>query len=140
MKKCNKCQITKPLIEYTKDKSRKDGLTGYCKKCGHLHHKKRNLLPKNKLRSIISVRFNLNKNLDKYTNGKTWREELGCELEEWQVHLEKHWYGDMDWDNFGIYWQIHHIEPLHLNQNYHYTNTKPITLIDHRIHHSKYGY
>lgn len=33
MKKCSKCNIEKELSEFSKDKSRKDGLTSYCKAC-----------------------------------------------------------------------------------------------------------
>jgi len=140
MKKCIKCKVDKPLTEYTKDKTRKDKLSTKCRSCSYLHSKKRNLLPVNRLRSILAVRFNLNVKLGIYTKGKTWREELGCELSEWQLHLEKHWYRDMNWDNFGTYWQIHHVEPLNENQNYHYTNTIPLTKEDHRNYHTKYGY
>lgn len=32
-KVCTKCGITKPLNEYHKDKSRKEGISYYCKKC-----------------------------------------------------------------------------------------------------------
>ena len=33
MKKCNKCKVEKPLTEFYKDKSRKDGLNTPCKSC-----------------------------------------------------------------------------------------------------------
>jgi superfamily II helicase len=33
MKKCNKCLIEKELIEFYKDKSKKDGLKTICKEC-----------------------------------------------------------------------------------------------------------
>ena len=140
MKKCIKCKKEQELTKYAKDSSRKDRLATQCRECYHLHNKKRNLLPKNRLRSIITVRLNLNKRLGLYTRGKTYKEELGCELSEWQLYLEKQWYGEMDWNNFGTHWQIHHIEPLNLNQNFHYTNTQPLTKEDHRELHSKYGY
>jgi 5-methylcytosine-specific restriction endonuclease McrA len=32
-KHCSKCQITKPVLDFSKDKSRKDGLLSYCKSC-----------------------------------------------------------------------------------------------------------
>ena len=33
MKQCNKCQVTKPLEDFQKRASNKDGHTGQCKKC-----------------------------------------------------------------------------------------------------------
>lgn len=33
MKKCSKCKIEKPLIEFSKDKQKKDGFTSQCKSC-----------------------------------------------------------------------------------------------------------
>jgi len=140
MKKCTTCKKEQLLTDFHKDSSRKSGLTNKCKKCSYLWDKERNLLPKNRLRSIITVRLNLNKRLGLYTRGKTYKEELGCELSEWQLYLEKQWYGEMDWSNFGEHWQIHHKEPLNINQNFHYTNTEPLTKEDHRELHSKYGY
>jgi hypothetical protein len=37
---CNKCQSTKPLIEFHKNKSSKDGLALYCKKCCNITSEK----------------------------------------------------------------------------------------------------
>ena len=34
MKKCNKCKVEKPLSDFSKDKSRKDGHQYKCKACG----------------------------------------------------------------------------------------------------------
>ena len=36
MKKCTKCKVRKPLIEFPKDKSRKDGIAYRCKKCNSI--------------------------------------------------------------------------------------------------------
>jgi hypothetical protein len=40
VKKCIKCKEFKPLISFSKDKSRKDGLTNYCKICKNSLDKK----------------------------------------------------------------------------------------------------
>jgi len=37
MKKCSKCEEVKPVTEFYRQKTSKDGFRGYCKKC---HHKK----------------------------------------------------------------------------------------------------
>tara|TARA_R110000744_G_C18962443_1_gene517067 strand:- start:55 stop:561 length:507 start_codon:yes stop_codon:yes gene_type:complete len=39
MKKCNVCNIEKPLSEFSKDKSKKDGLQYKCKECTKQHNK-----------------------------------------------------------------------------------------------------
>ena len=39
MKKCNKCNIEKPLSEFYKDKSTKDGLSYNCKECKNSYRK-----------------------------------------------------------------------------------------------------
>ena len=41
MKTCSKCKIEKPETEYNKDKSRKDGLSPWCKSCKSEKGKKR---------------------------------------------------------------------------------------------------
>jgi len=37
-KYCTKCQETKPITEFSKDKSRKDGLMSHCKLCRQAYH------------------------------------------------------------------------------------------------------
>lgn len=40
-KKCTKCNKTKSVKEFSKDKSKKDGLTSACKECNNSREKKR---------------------------------------------------------------------------------------------------
>lgn len=40
MKSCSKCKIEKPLSEFYKDKSQKDGLWCYCKSCNYIKSEK----------------------------------------------------------------------------------------------------
>lgn len=39
MKTCNKCKTEKPLAEFSKDKSRKDGLQSKCRGCNREYHR-----------------------------------------------------------------------------------------------------
>lgn len=41
MKKCTKCEETKMLAEFSKDKYSKDGLASRCKVCRNQAHKER---------------------------------------------------------------------------------------------------
>jgi len=42
LKKCSKCKIEKEITEFSKDKSRKSGLTSHCKQCKNEYGKKWN--------------------------------------------------------------------------------------------------
>jgi len=41
MKRCNRCNILKPLSEYYSSKTNSDGLRGYCKSCAKKAERKR---------------------------------------------------------------------------------------------------
>lgn len=68
-------------------------------------------------------------------------EYLGCTYSELCLHLEKQFTFDMNWDNYGLYWEIDHIIPFsHLNLTLkidlmkvcHYTNLRPLTINENR--------
>ena len=43
-------------------------------------------------------------------NGRKWEDIVGYSLEILKAHIEKQFYGDMSWDNYGK-WHIDHIIP-----------------------------
>lgn len=60
---------------------------------------------------------------------------LGCSPKEWKKHLEDQFSPEMNWNNYGTYWEVDHIVPVgmfdltDLNQQkkaFHYTNTQPL--------------
>jgi hypothetical protein len=60
---------------------------------------------------------------------------------ELKEHLEKQFYGGMSWDNYGKYWNIHHVVPVSLG-NYDYcvyngiwdlSNLRPIGKQEHIV-------
>lgn len=58
---------------------------------------------------------------------------LGCSFIEFKIHIESQFDENMNWDNYGIYWQIDHIYPIskykdesHLIELNHYTNLRPL--------------
>ena len=62
-------------------------------------------------------------------------EYLGCDMEEYTQYLEFKFNSEMNWNNYGEYWEIDHIKPidsfdLNIEENlylcFHYTNTQPL--------------
>ena len=59
-------------------------------------------------------------------------EELGCSIEEFKIYLEKQFDENMNWENYGPYWEIDHIQPLSKGGSFHYTNTQPMYFSENR--------
>jgi hypothetical protein len=57
---------------------------------------------------------------------------LGCTIQEYKIYLEPMFTSEMNWDNYGHYWEIDHIYPLAKGGSFHYTNTQPLTITDNR--------
>jgi len=71
MKKCVECRIEKPINEFSKNKSKKDGYSSICKKC-HSDYRKENYI-KNKTKVIAQVNQYRVNNPDKYIRKKVNR-------------------------------------------------------------------
>ena len=77
--------------------------------------------------SITSI---INYHLKKKT--KKTNEYLGCSYEEYALYLEKQFDKNMNWKNYGIYWEIDHICPLSKGGSFHYINTQPLSISENR--------
>ena len=60
-------------------------------------------------------------------------EYLGCTIQEYKEYLEPMFTPEMNWDNYGTYWEIDHIYPLAKGGPFHYTNTQPLTITENRV-------
>lgn len=115
MKKCSKCQCVKPFIEFSKNKSKKDGYASWCKQCNKTEqhkwyvknaeeHKKRATTYKQKVRgwlneykakqSCFLCGFNHPAALDfHHTKDKNFRiaqmEVVGCSISTLEQELSK---------------------------------------------------
>jgi hypothetical protein len=66
-------------------------------------------------------------------------ELLGCSIKEYIVYLERKFDESMNWDNYGIYWEIDHIkelykfnllDPIQQKEAFHFSNTQPLSVIE----------
>lgn len=131
MKTCSKCQLTKELTEFYKQKEGRDGLRPDCKLCykslitkwqkktGYKQvynsnkreyfrlyfNKRRKSDPKFKLAVSLRNRLNL-----AIKNGSALK-LLGCSIEEFKLFIEAKFQPGMNWDNHGE-WHLDHIRPL----------------------------
>jgi hypothetical protein len=58
---------------------------------------------------------------------------LGCTIQEYKTYLEPMFTSEMNWDNYGSYWEIDHIYPLAKGGSFYYTNTQPLTITENRV-------
>ena len=100
-----------------------------------------------KLRHVISSR--ISHALRFYNTIKQNRtiEYLGCSLNEYVIFLENKFDANMNWDNYGEYWEIDHIKPISLfdltiednmYKCFNYINTQPLEKIENKIKSNKY--
>ena len=100
-----------------------------------------------KLKHITSAR--INQALKLYQTLKTARtiEYLGCDMEEYTLYLEEQFDGNMNWGNYGEYWEIDHIKPIdafdlnseeELYSAFNFKNTQPLSKIENRVKSNRY--
>jgi hypothetical protein len=93
MKKCTKCKETKQLNNFNKDKSRKDGLSCWCKECMHINIRNNYILNKEK-KNKYSKEYNkkwTNENKDHIQEyGKLYRQQNKEKIKEREkIYKEK---------------------------------------------------
>jgi len=90
----------------------------------------------------ISIRNRIRESLRQFgfTKFSKTREILGCEINEFKIHLESFFLDGMSWKNYGkdmSGWQLDHIVPVSTAKNCedlirlnHYTNFQPLWALD----------
>lgn len=145
IKRCTGCGEDKPLSEFGKDSSAKDGKYYKCKECKSLDNAKsykkngRTLTPQQKKRKserdVIYKRnrrnndplFRLGDNISRlirksiriggYTKKSKTYKILGCSYEDFKEHIESQFQEGMTWENIGRKWHLDHIIPVSSHNN-----------------------
>lgn len=165
MKHCSTCKIEKQYKNFYKDKRKPDGVMSRCKECTKNYHQqnpnpeyRKKYREKNKSKLTKQImewqKNHYHTNLDyrlqkcirsrireyiKYDYDATSSlEYIGCSFEFYKQHLENQFTKEMNWDNYGSYWEIDHIKPLSKGGSFHYTNTQPLTVKENRRKGAKY--
>lgn len=87
------------------------------------------------MRNLIKNSFNR-----EYTEkSKKTIEIIGINFNEFKKYIENQFTSEMNWGNYGAYWEIDHIYPISLAKNEediirlnHYTNLRPLYKADNR--------
>jgi hypothetical protein len=86
---------------------------------------------------------NIRKRIYSYIKNKSNKsiEYLGCDVNFYLKYLESQFTTDMNWDNYGTYWEIDHIKPLFtfdftnhifIKEAFNYKNTRPLQISENR--------
>jgi len=134
-----KQQFREYLKEWNNKEENKEKRKKYLKE---IYRKK----PQNKI--LIHLRKRVNDFIKGVTKKQKYLDLLGCSSNEYKLYLEKQFDKNMNWDNYGTYWEIDHIKPLSLfnmedwierKKAFHFTNTQPLSVIENRKKSSKYS-
>lgn len=106
----------------------------------HYHTKKEYYREWNRTKYSTDLLFRLRHTLNAIINhhlkeGKSQSsiDYLGCTIQEYKEYLEPMFAPEMNWNNYGTYWEIDHKHPLAKGGSFHYTNTQPLTIYDNRV-------
>ena len=79
--------------------------------------------------------------IDSIPKSGTYKKYLGCPINEYKQYLEKLFNPEMNWENYGTYWEIDHKKAIsnfdltkeeEIYKAFHYTNTQPLTVKENR--------
>jgi hypothetical protein len=141
-KLCKECKLPLTIENgLNSGHKRKNGSIIFANRCKTCIKSFRNKWAKNRRSKIDiklyeSIKVCINTNLKKETSISTI-EHLGCNIKEYKQYLEQQFTPEINWDNYGTYWEIDHIYPLSKGGSFHYTNTRPLSIYENRVKYNK---
>jgi hypothetical protein len=120
LKKCNKCNLEKPLCDFHLNQNGKDGLHSQCKECKNnykMEYNKANQdkrqIYRDKNKHVSIWRSVLKTTLKRFTKEKEDKtiKLLGYSALDLKTHLESLFTENMSWDNHGE-WHVDHIKDV----------------------------
>jgi 5-methylcytosine-specific restriction endonuclease McrA len=164
-KKCTKCKVTQPVENFYWRKTR-NNYSPKCKPCWTEDSKTYNIQNKearteyyNKWREnnddwkkyqrdykkksspqqrvIFNLRNRVYKLMLKEYKSQATLDLIGCSREEFLLHLEKQFTKEMNWENYGTYWEVDHIIPLSKGGTIRWDNSRPYLISDNRKKYNK---
>jgi 5-methylcytosine-specific restriction endonuclease McrA len=148
---CTKCKTEKPINEFYWRESRQN-YSPKCKICWNEdtkeynkgekfkkyqneYKRKKGLTPQQKI--ISNLRHRVYDLIKKELKSQSTLELIGCSREEFIHFIENQFTEYMNWNNYGIYWELDHIYPLSKGGSFHYTNCQPLTVNENRTKNNK---
>jgi len=101
-----------------------------------------------KYKLILNLRIRIHHALKRNSKSKSTMKLLGCTIPQLKQHLQQRFKPEMDWSNYGTYWEIDHIKPcsaFDLNKKseqykcFHYSNLQPLRKTENRKKKDNYG-
>lgn len=97
---------------------------------------------------IFKLTENIRRRIYSYVKNKSTKyvEYLGCDVNFYLNYLESQFTHEMNWGNYGSYWEIDHIQPLFsfdftdkniIKKAFSYKNTRPLTITENRTRSKK---
>jgi len=162
---CTGCKETKTLNEYYW-REKRNNYSAKCKICWSQESKNYNLENKEKRtqyynewrkdndnwktyqreykknstpqqRVIYNLRNRVYKLMLKDYKGQQTLELIGCSRQEFMDHLEKQFTSEMNWRNYGTYWEVDHITPLSKGGTIRWDNSRPLIISENRKKYNK---
>lgn len=138
-------QTVKPIHNARSNKWVKENKEKHSKMVSDYYHNNKDYFREwNKNKMEIDPLFRLRHSINALINhhlkeNKSNRsiEYLGCTIQEYKLYLEQQFTSEMNWNNYGSYWEIDHVHPLSKNGSFHYTNTQPLTINENRTKSNK---
>src|SRR5688572_9370789 len=114
-KVCCRCKIEKNVLDYSKNRSQKDGLAGECKDCKNKYNNayinaRRRYDPEFKL--LGNLRTRLGDVLKSKSKSRATRQLIGVNFEIFTKWIEFQFEEGMSKENYGSVWQYDHVLPI----------------------------